>query len=335
MNIRTIKSLPNLYTGIVCLLLSAALINACKNDKLISEHIPVPADTTHTDSTIIITNSSAFNVFHDISQAPSTVVVINAATDAYFTGSKGTTIRVDANSLVTKSGLPPTGFVRVEFKELLTTAEMILNNKQTVGTNGELLQSGGEIYLDITSGGESLQLKSGKQIAITLPKLDVIQDMLLLGGAVDSTTGTVAWNISNPVGFTILDTQSVRLAFLRTLDFKWINIDKIIDPGAGYSFHAGVNFPKIPGGEIAAECFLVIRSLKTVAGIMFNAQGKAEILNKIPAGTDAIVVCILMEEKSKRFFFAKQSFLFNGDVNTTFVPVEMTEAEVKAILATL
>ncbi len=159
--------------------------------------------------------------------------------------------------------------------------------------------------------------------------------MLLLGGTIDTAKGSLSWNINNPVGLTILDTQTVRLAFLSTLDFKWVNVDKIIPSGAGYSFHASVNIPKIPGGEVAAECFLVIKSSKTVASLMFNAQGKAEILNRIPAGTDAIVVCILMEKKSKRFFFAKQSFLFNGDINTTFIPVEMTETEVKAILATL
>ncbi|MDP1725656.1 MAG: hypothetical protein Q8M15_02650 [Bacteroidota bacterium] len=308
--------------GIFSILL-CCILSSCKNDKLISEYIPAQTIPT------VISNANVLKELHEKYSSPSTSVTFNAMDFGYITGPKGVQVSIPANALLLPNGLAPTSPVNIVLKEILTPGEMIMNNKPTVGQNGELLQSGGEIYLSVTSGGESLKLKPGSYINIMIPKPSgPVYGMKLLGGVEDSIKGGVSWVVNNPVGM-VIDTFSSFMCFLQKLDYKWINIDKPIDTsGSSYGFSANVNLPAINKGIFLQECFMVFKATNTVASVWFNNAGKAEVGKKIPAGTSVIMVCIIKEKKSGRFFYAKQTHIFNSDIHTKFDLVEMTEAEI-------
>src|SRR5215217_9026855 len=75
--------------------------------------------------------------------APLQRITASASNPIRFTAAKGTSINFPDNAFVTLNNASVTGTVTIEVKEILTPADMILNNTPTM-SNGLPLESGGE-----------------------------------------------------------------------------------------------------------------------------------------------------------------------------------------------
>lgn len=105
-------------------------------------------------------------------------------------GKKGTTIFINPSNLETVDGKPVEEKIQVELKELTSQQELLRANAQTV-SNGQLLESGGAYYINMTSNGKQLKLKSGKSLSVVFPKL-TNKEMSLFYGQRDSL-GQMNW----------------------------------------------------------------------------------------------------------------------------------------------
>ena len=84
--------------------------------------------------------------------------------------------------------------IRVELLELTTPSELLKNNVQTV-SNDKWLISGGSFKIDIYSNNELLELKKGKTISVSFPKIRSEEMQLFYG--VRKENDAMNWELGN------------------------------------------------------------------------------------------------------------------------------------------
>ncbi|MEO1411927.1 MAG: hypothetical protein AAFW73_18705 [Bacteroidota bacterium] len=86
-------------------------------------------------------------------------------------GAQGTVVNID-NALVNAAGERVRGTVEIELIEIYDPVEMMLNRKQTLADYDgriELLQSGGEVFVQVYQNGEELRLDGQGEMQLLLP----------------------------------------------------------------------------------------------------------------------------------------------------------------------
>jgi S-formylglutathione hydrolase FrmB len=83
---------------------------------------------------------------------------------------KGTVLRIYENTFVDASGNKATGQVNIEVKEVLTNEDIVLANLHTV-SNGQILESGGMVYINATADPYSIHYQMYDYVTKELPSL--------------------------------------------------------------------------------------------------------------------------------------------------------------------
>ena len=125
---------------------------------------------------------------------------ISADSDNIITGKNGTQVFVPKNSFINASGELVTGKVNIEIIEVLSVADFIKTNLQTV-SNGRPLQSEGMLYIDARSSGQQITLATDKKLQIELPninKMRTASDIKIFSGNYDSL-GKINWTESGKI----------------------------------------------------------------------------------------------------------------------------------------
>lgn len=85
-------------------------------------------------------------------------------------GAQGTTVFIQAGSMVRSDGTPATGPVDLEMIEIFDKGSMLATNMPSIARNadGDVVQliSGGEHFIDASEDGEPLRLATGLQISV-------------------------------------------------------------------------------------------------------------------------------------------------------------------------
>lgn len=129
---------------------------------------------------------------------PSQFFKVSANKPAKVKGKQGTIISVNPANLETENGKPLGKNIDVELKELTNQQQLLRANAQTV-SNGQLLVSGGAYFINMTSDGNQLKLKSGKTLSVEFPKI-TSEEMYLFYGKRDSL-GQMNWEIDEELCF--------------------------------------------------------------------------------------------------------------------------------------
>ena len=152
------------------------------------------------------------------------------------TGNQGTLVNID-NALVDEHGDRVRGTVAIELIEIYSVADMILHRKQTLADdNGQLaiLQSGGEIFIQVYQNGKKLSVDGQGTFQVLLPTENT-------GGAVEGMEHYIGEEIGDQViwkttGKKIRVTDSQERAnpyyimLIQTI-LGWHNVDVIYGAG--------------------------------------------------------------------------------------------------------
>ncbi len=144
------------------------------------------------------------NVFNEIN-LPESVFLIEANKDTFLTGKSGTHIRINKNSFIDKNGNTVDGAVKIELKEALSRADIVLGNMTTL-SNGRILQSGGMIYLNATKDSENLSIASNCSLEVAVPTSNKKDCMQIYTGEYDIQTKKLNW--TNPQNLMVQVTHS-------------------------------------------------------------------------------------------------------------------------------
>jgi len=143
--------------------------------------------TEFSQEDFLATESSKLNEFLKKFEEPSQSFHATSNKRILIKCNQGTNIVIDPSDLVTENGDAIGSNIDIEVKELFNQRQFVSAGVQTI-SDGNLLVSGGALYISVTSDGQKLKLKEGKTYSVQLPKLSE-EEMGLFYGQFDNTNG--------------------------------------------------------------------------------------------------------------------------------------------------
>lgn len=120
------------------------------------------------NETTNVNNASKF-LSDNVEMATQTFTVNLNSPNTYIDGAKGTRITISSNSFKDASGNIVAEDIDFELIEAQTNEDMLLLGLPTVTDNGELLVSGGVIYVNATQNGNPLSINSDAPLRASIP----------------------------------------------------------------------------------------------------------------------------------------------------------------------
>jgi hypothetical protein len=146
-------------TSVKSLLFVSALATitlfSCKKENNLIPETPTPG------------NASLSALYSEKAAAKQTFT-INASQYQSITGAKGTILNFQPGSFKNLSGPVVSGNITIEMREIYSKADMIFSKAPTV-SNGQLLVSGGELFLQAFQNGSPLSLSSSNSVQAQVP----------------------------------------------------------------------------------------------------------------------------------------------------------------------
>lgn len=116
---------------------------------------------------------------------------ISANDESVIQGEEGTVIYIPANSFEFADGTKPKGKIKIEFRECYNNASIIGQGLHT-NSRGNILASGGMVYIAAKADGKDLEIKEGNALQIGFPKPNSTSDMDLFY-SVKAPSGSTTW----------------------------------------------------------------------------------------------------------------------------------------------
>lgn len=137
--------------------------------------------------------------------------------------------------------------IMMELKEFYHFEELVLNNINTITSQGELLESSGVIYLDFLADGKSLNLKKDERIGILFPE-NRLDGNNIYNGAID-TLNRFAWS-----------EEETYVGVMEYDRFYGIDLLKII-PRDSLEFYYQDIIPETVPGQVESDFFNITGSI--------------------------------------------------------------------------
>jgi len=139
--------------------------------------------------------------------APKTqILTFDASTGGIVIGEGGTQLQFSPHSLVDAEGEFAEGPVTVRLIEILDVEDMISSGVYPLDISGDLLNSGGELYINITQGAKTLSIAPGSNYTIVVPSNGNDAPMDWYVGTGDSDTAF--WEYISPTPLDSIGTIS-------------------------------------------------------------------------------------------------------------------------------
>ena len=127
-----------------------------------------------------------FSEIYGNSQIQSQFFEIDSERDTILISQNGTKIRIYTNSFEPiNDSIRIQSKIQIEVKEAFQPIDFVLGNLTTT-SNGQLLKSGGMLFISANSNGEELQLKVDKEIGVIVPAEELDKNMMIFSGVRDS-----------------------------------------------------------------------------------------------------------------------------------------------------
>jgi hypothetical protein len=292
-------------------------------------------------STINPTPTSEINKFfeNNIEDATQTIN-LNPSSSQTFTSNKGITYLFNANTFVNSSGATVGGNITIELIEALTKKEMMMMNKPTFTHSGELLVSGGIVYLNATQNGQQLSINDNNPVSVSIPTNSYVP-MDFFDGSFDNQGG-FGWDESedDTVITNTNGNDTTEQDFWFSFDFEidsigWINCDYFYNSGDPLT-QVEVVLPDTFNGDNSAV-FIYYDEINSVASLTdYDTDGTFDLgaNYSTPVGMD--VSFVVISESNGSYFYA----LVNATITQNHIEIigsltEVTEAELEIILNAL
>jgi len=148
------------------------------------------------------------DILTSIDDKSPTVVNVNSKESQNINCKQGTIVNIPKDAFVNLDGSPMTSSnIEVEVKEAFTYADFISEGLFT-HSKGDILETGGMIYVNATSNGQPIKLKEGQTIEVLYPAQEVKKDMELFYATYDENNEIDWAPTSQPFASTTVGTSA-------------------------------------------------------------------------------------------------------------------------------
>jgi hypothetical protein len=268
----------------------------------------------------------------------------NAGAGFTITGEKGTKITFAPNAFVDGAGNVVSGTVTVTLKEVLSKKDVLFSGVMTE-SNGQLLESGGEILVKAQKDGAELRVNPNLQdkgAQVEIPKVMNNRDMGLFVQEKRQQGGGASGGNQQQSPFTWVPAPYYPFgngpnSYTFTLpSFNWVNCDRFYsDPNPKTTITALPDFQD--NNQVTdLQVMMVFRNIATVITLPFDysSQKFQSYQNSLPIGLQADLI-ILGKDSDGFIQFGTQSITIGANMHIDAPVHKATQAEVDAFLATI
>lgn len=321
--------LSNLTFAVV--LVSLVVFVSCEKD---TQNISLPPNTT------IPATSNIANFFNDnLNETTETQTFNSSSSTTNFISNKGISYTFEPNTFVYSNGSAVSGSFTIEFVEALTNKEMLLINKPTFTHDGQLLVSGGVVYLNATQNGQQLSINDNSPVMVSIPTNNYVP-MDFFDGSFDNQGG-FGWDESEE-DTVITNTgdngqDSTFFNDMFSFDFEidsmgWINCDYFYNSPDPLT-QVEVILPDSFNGE-NSQVFIFYETINSLAGLSdYDTNGTFDLgVNySTPVGMD--VSFVVISESNDSYYYAIVGATITQDhIETIGSLTEVSEAELELYL---
>ena len=268
----------------------------------------------------------------------------NASSGFSITGKDGTKVTFTANAFVDGNGNAVSGNVTVKLKEVLSKKDVLFSGVMTE-SNGQLLESGGEILVKAQKDGADLRLNpalGNDGARVEIPKVMNNKDMGLFvqdkrqqGGANGGSQQQQSPYTWNPAPYYPFGNGPNSYTFSLP-SFTWVNCDRFYsDPNPKTTITALPAFQD--NNQVSdLQVMLVFKNITTVVTLPFDntVQKFQSYQNSLPIGLQADLI-IIGKDSDGFIQFGTQSITIGAGMHINAPIHKATQAEVDAFLATI
>ncbi|OQP64846.1 hypothetical protein A3860_19010 [Niastella vici] len=268
----------------------------------------------------------------------------NAAAGFTITGKDGTKVTFSPNAFVDGNGNVVSGNVTVTLKEVLSKKDVLFSGVMTE-SNGQLLESGGEILVKAQKDGADLRINPALQndgarveIPKAMNKKDMglfVQDKRQQGGATGGNQPQQSPYTWNPAPYYPFGNGPNSYSFSLP-SFTWVNCDRFYsDPNPKTTITALPAFQD--NNQVTdLQVMLVFKNITTVITLPydFTVQKFQSYQNSLPIGLQADLI-IIGKDSDGYIQFGTQPITISANMHIDAPIHKATQAEVDAFLATI
>lgn len=340
-----------LWSLLLIALIVAITGSACRKTPGPKSNDPfVPLDSMGTSGTGTsgTTAQSVAKLFSLLKSSPQ-IITVPAGVAKTVYADKGTQLSFYPNSFKDASGnIISSGDVQVSIVEMYKTGDMISNRASTT-SNGELLESGGQIYISASMGGAPVFANT---YGVGFAQEDSsATPMSIFVGAPSPTDTVVTWEVGDTAragttttGTTVTGNPSIpasyrsRFIFDSCTSFGWVNCDRFRGYTGSWT-NVRVTMPDSTYDRVNTAVFYTFPS---VNGVMQATEYDKETMrfslrsySRVPLDIDMKVVVMSMTKDGSIRFYQDIGIIVTDTMIIDATPVSMSLDSVKLMLSEL
>ena len=248
------------------MLIALVLFNACKKEDDSPNSNPNNG-SNNTNANIVL------DFFKDNLNDAKQITSVDLSSGAWIYGNKGTLIQISPCSFLDVAGNLITGIIEFELIEAQTNLDMLKINRPTFTNQGELLVSGGVVYVNATQNGVSLQINPDCSLDATISLNNWganPEEMEYFVGSEDEN-GVFSWEEEDDTVTINQQGQDSIWGYNFPIDsIGWINCDYFYDTQSELT---GVQV-ELPSGYDGdnTQAFIYYSSINSLAGLYDSDQ---------------------------------------------------------------
>lgn len=241
------------------------------------------------------------------------------------TGTNGTLVKFLPNSFNDASGNLITTTVVLEMKEILTKGDMIWADLPT-DCYSEVLESGGEFYLNASSNGTKVFLNQDFQMIVPVSNATVNRDSMQLFIQAMPVPDSPVWVPAVPIVPVNLDASQTNYDFYFN-SLEWINVDVFWGTGlARVDMPININIPVEQ--YLNTKAYAVFKDINSVLKAHATESNEHNVY-WVPEGQEVTIVVVSMDEE--QFYLGlKETMTSSTPVSIEMNPV--SEGEIEAAI---
>lgn len=289
-------------------------------------------------------NFSQINKFfeNNLDNVTQNVSVSSSTSNQSFSSDKGIVYTFGANTFINNLGSPVNGNFTIELVEALTKKEMMLLNRPTFTHSGQLLVSGGVVYLNANQNGQQLSINDSDPVLVSIPTDNYIA-MDFFDGSFDNQGG-FGWDESeDDTVFTNTNGNGQDSIFSEnffSFNFEidsigWINCDYFYNSTDPLT-QVEVVLPDTFNGNNSAV-FIYYSDINSVASLSdYDSDGTFDLGASYSTPVGMEVTFVVISESDGTFFYNFVTTTISQDhVEVISALTSVTEAELEILINSL
>ena len=287
------KTISKKYLALF-MLVALVLFNACKKE----DDSPNSNNNNNNNNNGSNNTNIVLDFFKDNLNDAKQITSVDITNGNYLFGNYGTSIYISDCSFLDSDGNQVSGIIDFELIEAQTKLDMLKLNKPTFTSDGQLLVSGGILYVNASQNGEDLIINPNCGLEVSMPGYYLNNqdgNMQYFSGDVD-LIGVFGWELEEGDTVTTIGggNDSLETGFYFQIDsVGWINCDYFYDT-QGQLTGVEVELPNGYDGS-NSQCFIYYNSINSVASLYDGNQDGIFTLGtsySTPIGMDVKFIAI-------------------------------------------